>query len=237
MRTTSITRMNPVRFSKKEFWLSVAIVLLTLGCQKEAQLPVVDFVFADGAKAPVDIQFENNTQFADSYIWDLGEGTFTKEKNPLATYNIPGKYEITLKAFNQEGSAQLTKTLSIHGITYRVANYSSWLIPDMYAIWDDPEYDVIQELGSIPSGKKSAYCYSEVLSIQIFCVWDEYTLLFFGEPFRLTNNQHNELEIYDYTQVYEVYYKSGDFSTAVKNLAEKKQSGIKSFSSWQATPQ
>lgn len=237
MRTTSITRMNPVRFLVKKLWLFAAIVLHSLGCQKEAQLPVVDFVFADGAKAPVDIQFENNTQFADNYIWDLGEGTFTKEKNPLTTYNIPGRYDITLKAFNQEGSAQLTKTLSIHGITFRVVNNSSLLIPDMFAIWDDPEYDVVQELGSIPSGKKSAICYSEVLSIQLFCVWDKYTLLFFGEPFTLTNNQHNELEIFDYTQVYEVYYKSGDFRTTVKNRSEQQHSPGMSFKSWQTTPE
>ena len=182
MRTTPISLMNPVRFLVKKLWLSGTIVLLSLGCQKEAQLPVVDFVFADGAKAPVDIQFENNTLFADSYMWDLGEGTITKEKNPLATYNLPGKYEIILKAFNQEGSAQLTKTLSIHGITYRVVNNSSYLIPNMFAIWDDTEYDVVQELGSIPSGKSSAFCYTEVLSIQLVAYGTNIPYFFLAIP-------------------------------------------------------
>lgn len=229
--------MKSARFLVKKLWLSGTIVLLSLGCQKEAQLPEVDFSFPDGLEAPVDIQFENNTLFADSYMWDLGEGTFTKVKEPLNTYYIPGKYEVTLKASNSEGSSKLTKTISIYGITFYVFNASSVTIPNLFAFTDDPEIQVFYELGSVTSNSKSAYCYTEALSIQLGCVLYDETILFFDLPFRLTKNQHNELLIHDYTPVYEVTLKSGDYWPLNKVSSVLRETPASVLTSWISIPE
>jgi hypothetical protein len=41
------------------------------------------------------------------YIWNFGDGTFSNDKNPVHTYNFPGKYYISLTAFDSEGNYKI----------------------------------------------------------------------------------------------------------------------------------
>ncbi len=41
------------------------------------------------------------------YIWNFGDGTYSNEKNPIHRYNFPGKYYISLTAFDSEGNYKI----------------------------------------------------------------------------------------------------------------------------------
>ncbi|MFH2036308.1 MAG: PKD domain-containing protein [Candidatus Zixiibacteriota bacterium] len=63
--------------------------------------PVAEFT-ADPNKTCVgsEIQFTNNSLYADSYIWNFGDGQTSTAASPIHTYNIGGLYTITLMAKN-----------------------------------------------------------------------------------------------------------------------------------------
>ncbi|MEM7548662.1 MAG: PKD domain-containing protein [Bacteroidota bacterium] len=70
-------------------------------------VPMVDFVGAplEGC-APLEVQFENLTRFADpdTYEWDFGDGQGrSTAENPSYIYNRPGSYTVSLKASNELG--------------------------------------------------------------------------------------------------------------------------------------
>jgi gliding motility-associated-like protein len=53
--------------------------------------------------APLEVVFENQSQFATAYAWDLGDSTFTAEENPTHTYADTGTYVVRLEAISDEG--------------------------------------------------------------------------------------------------------------------------------------
>jgi gliding motility-associated-like protein len=72
-----------------------------------AKVPIVSFGTEPGYEgkyvAPFPITFTNNSKYADSYIWDFGDGTTSTETNPSHTFLLPGTYKIKLTAFADEG--------------------------------------------------------------------------------------------------------------------------------------
>ena len=65
-------------------------------------LPVAAFTsdpeFPAKLTAPVTIRFVNNSTGADSYLWDFGDGTTSKDENPEHEYAVFGEYQVTLTA-------------------------------------------------------------------------------------------------------------------------------------------
>jgi gliding motility-associated-like protein len=49
---------------------------------------------------PVSVEFINQSQFADSYLWNFGDGTTSTEVSPKHTYSTTGEFDVTLVAFN-----------------------------------------------------------------------------------------------------------------------------------------
>lgn len=48
------------------------------------------------------IFFTNNSQFADSYLWDFGDGNTSTEENPNYVYETVGEYQVCLTASNPQ---------------------------------------------------------------------------------------------------------------------------------------
>lgn len=67
--------------------------------------PTLDQLYS----APITFNFFNTSKDATGYIWDFGDGTTSALENPSHTYNSPGKYRISLVAYNQ----QCTDTLKL----------------------------------------------------------------------------------------------------------------------------
>ncbi len=81
--------------------------------------PIVDFDFSPAAPCPppATIQFNNLTQFGNTYLWDLDDNTSSTLTNPSHTYTTQGPFTITLSAVSPFGCTDtLTKVnyLGLH---------------------------------------------------------------------------------------------------------------------------
>lgn len=50
----------------------------------------------DSACSPMEVHFINASDYADSYLWDFGDGTTSAESEPIHTYTEPGYYTVKL---------------------------------------------------------------------------------------------------------------------------------------------
>lgn len=97
------------------------LVLIIAGCKKEKydfdSLPdtVKSFYTFKNTKLLIDepIQFNNESENAETYTWDFGDGTKSIEKNPNKTYKNPGTYTVLLKAVGNGGTGNYSKDLVV----------------------------------------------------------------------------------------------------------------------------
>ena len=97
------------------------LVLIIAGCKKEKydfdSLPdtVKSFYTFKNTKLLIDepIQFNNESENAETYTWDFGDGTKSNEKNPNKTYKNPGTYTVLLKAVGNGGTGNYSKDLVV----------------------------------------------------------------------------------------------------------------------------
>lgn len=55
--------------------------------------------------SPLVIQFNNNSVYGESYLWDFGDKTYSREENPIHTYYTPGNYLVRLNVYNITGTS------------------------------------------------------------------------------------------------------------------------------------
>lgn len=61
------------------------------------------------------IEFYNTTQYGTTYRWDMGDGTFTTDVNPMHTYNYAGQYKVNMIAYGPDNRNVTVDTLiTIH---------------------------------------------------------------------------------------------------------------------------
>lgn len=63
--------------------------------------------------APVIVQFQNQSENADSYLWDFGDGATSEEANPSHRYIASGNYTVTLKAMKEGKGKETEQTVQI----------------------------------------------------------------------------------------------------------------------------
>lgn len=74
--------------------------------------PIPQFTVSDSlsCETPFNVNFSNQSEGADFYLWDLGEGTQSSAQNPTHAYINQGVYSVSLTAFNHAGcSASVLK--------------------------------------------------------------------------------------------------------------------------------
>ncbi|MFZ4545317.1 MAG: peptidylprolyl isomerase [Saprospiraceae bacterium] len=73
-----------------------AIVVFGISCSK----PVSQFTYQlpKGKTAPAVVTFDNTSKNAESYEWNFGDGTTSKEIKPQHKYKLSGNYTVSLKA-------------------------------------------------------------------------------------------------------------------------------------------
>ncbi len=62
------------------------------------------------------VLFTNTSEYATSYNWDFGDGTFSSQVNPSHTYTSPGAFEVTLTASNPNGDIEYSKFVEFRGM-------------------------------------------------------------------------------------------------------------------------
>lgn len=84
--------------------------LLLSSCAK----PLAKFTLQEeDGKAPSTIVFKNNSEKAESFIWDFGDGNTSTEESPAHKYFLSGKYKIKLTAKKGGKESMMEKELII----------------------------------------------------------------------------------------------------------------------------
>lgn len=113
-----------MKISLKLLFTISMLLFITLSCKKDPEqtqpasepLPKVHADFSlspTDATAPATIQFTNNSENADSYFWDFGDGNTSAEKSPSHNYENEGDYTVSLKASNKESEDIASQTVTI----------------------------------------------------------------------------------------------------------------------------
>ena len=102
------------------FLLLMSLVLIRCGSddgttEPNIPDPIASFTESGEPVTPATIQFHNNSQYADSYLWRFGDGDSTTITNPTHVYNTYGDYLVSLMAMNTATNRSNThnKTLTI----------------------------------------------------------------------------------------------------------------------------
>jgi PKD repeat protein len=63
---------------------------------------------------PLDITFKNMSKYADSYIWDFDDGSFSTEAEPTHRFTISKEHRVTLTAYGLSGVDSSWQTIIVH---------------------------------------------------------------------------------------------------------------------------
>lgn len=110
--------MNMLKRLLPAFLITLIVVA---GCKSEKynfdDLPptVKSFFTISNAELNIDeeILFNNESENAESYTWDFGDGTKSSEKNPTKIYTAPGAYVVSLKAVGPGGTGNYTQQFAV----------------------------------------------------------------------------------------------------------------------------
>lgn len=104
----------PVWFKAKIFLL---IAFFTTSCYKE---PIAQFDYhcdsqeeKSNPKIGEEIQFVNDSQYADSYLWDFDTNETSTDANPTYSFEKADTYTISLMAMSRGGASSQTKKIKV----------------------------------------------------------------------------------------------------------------------------
>jgi len=203
----------------KYLFLTGILAILLMGCKKEKQLPVVEFSFENFQEFPALIVFENNTELADSYSWDFGNGNISKMEEPSILYNIPGRYSVELTAHNNDGSSSLTKTITISGKMIMIQNNIDSNLNGVYAYyWNGTEYTDSYDVGSLAVWEYSIPIGWNSPAVYIGWQLDENIYFEVAQPFDVFPNQVTEILLYGNVEgyIFQIENKNSGF-TCIQN--------------------
>lgn len=73
-------------------------------------IPVAAFNDSASGCEPLEVQFINESIYADQFIWDFGDRGTSTQRDPKYIYNTPGTYSVTLRAIGDGGEDLESKT-------------------------------------------------------------------------------------------------------------------------------
>ncbi len=95
------------------FFMAISFLVSNCGDDKD-EVSVVTAAFevaTTDLEADAAIEFTNNSENANYYVWNFGDGEASSDENPSHTYDAAGTYEVSLIAIG--GSSSDTATTSI----------------------------------------------------------------------------------------------------------------------------
>ncbi len=89
---------------------AVLLAVVVLSCNR----PISKFSY-EGTKftAPVEIRFENQSEKAESYLWDFGDGSGSTQEHPVHRYVYSGNYLVKLKAIKGKKQSMEKKRIKV----------------------------------------------------------------------------------------------------------------------------
>ncbi|RMG83101.1 MAG: PKD domain-containing protein, partial [Bacteroidetes bacterium] len=81
---------------------------------ENAMPPVADFSAINSNCAPT-VSFVDQSQYANSWLWDFGDGNTSTAQNPVHTYASPGNYTVSLTVTNNYGTDMVSYVINVSG--------------------------------------------------------------------------------------------------------------------------
>ncbi len=140
--STSSDLENPVHEYAEPGNYEVVFTVMNGACQASTsttvvilpRLPVAAFAKPQGGCDPVTVDFENESLWADEYMWDFGDGSRSRQENPTHTYYDVGQWIIRLEATGAGGTSYVHDTVYIYEMPKLEFNWS----PDSVFVRDKP---------------------------------------------------------------------------------------------------
>ena len=101
-----------------------------------APQPIADFNGPAQGCRPLDVQFVNNSQYADTYLWNFGDGATSTQQSPNYTYYTAGTYTVSLTVFGLGGQDTQTQQQIIE--VYQLPNPFFTINPSVVFIPNEP---------------------------------------------------------------------------------------------------
>ncbi|RLD27557.1 MAG: hypothetical protein DRI54_00885 [Bacteroidetes bacterium] len=98
--------------------------------------PIADFTGGGTGCTPMSVSFTNNSLYADSYLWDFGDGGQSNLENPTYVYYTMGYYNVSLTAFGPGGQNTVIHIDSVHAFPQAFAFFTA--STDIVYIPNDP---------------------------------------------------------------------------------------------------
>jgi PKD repeat protein len=122
---------------KRIIYLFLALPLLIFSCESSPEA-----YFSANTNEPAvgeEVVFNNESTNAVDFEWDFGDGYISNDNSPGHIYNVPGTYEVILKAISKSGlesKATLTLTVMIPTLLEIEVReyYDDYAVPDASVI-------------------------------------------------------------------------------------------------------
>ena len=134
--------------------------LLMLQCEEDTRPKVAFTLSSSNVAVGEQVQFNNNTEGADSYHWYFGDGEESTQENPTHSYNTAGIYLVSLiaKKGNANGAGyatifvgQISSTLGNLKLTYREEGTEN-LIPNCQVTLFLNQSDLENNINAVAEG-------------------------------------------------------------------------------------
>lgn len=122
-----VTRMTLVVGAGIALLVLISISMLIIGGSDDAadsQFPVANF---SNNVTGLSVKFTDQSENAEKWKWDFGDGAGSDEQNPTHIYSAAGNYAVSLTASNKKGMDSMSVTLKVSGS--QVPNPDKSLLP------------------------------------------------------------------------------------------------------------
>lgn len=203
----------------------LSFIFLTSCTKEEKNLPTASFDFTlSQSQAPATVILTNKSTNALNYKWETSDGKTSTETNPKFTFSDGGTYEITLTAFNNDGSTSYSKSVVVENrpvptkVRILSLDFTNW----GQSGWDltggpDVYYKIWSGNTLILDGKE--FTVNDVyFNTWPNCIW------YFQPEIELQANSQIKLELYDYDEedsddlMRTIDYNFADYSTYPSRL-------------------
>jgi PKD repeat protein len=91
-------------------------------------------------KVGSEVTFTSWCNYADSYLWDFGDGGTSTEQHPIYTYLTPGVYTVGLVCTHNEEEKSFSSEIQVKEHEIKVMSYniafSAGAVEDLYPMWE-----------------------------------------------------------------------------------------------------
>mgnify|MGYP001824700089 CR=1 FL=1 len=95
---------------KKSLLVALSLSMALFSCSAPKSIFNIN---TENPTAPVKVGFENQSENADRYEWDFGDGNTSTESTPIHRYTSSGNYTVTLRAFKEKRAKTSTKNIQV----------------------------------------------------------------------------------------------------------------------------